>query len=512
MKFVKLHNHSGIVICIVLLLNLFPYVVKANADTIPGNFDREFKSNLAALTYPESRIDSAEYRGTFSFNDKVDFEKEIQGNTLFSEFRGKSTTWFRYLNELPYTDKQNLVKGFSYYGVLLERELNAAGLPENLKYLAPVLSAMNTRAVGKNSRAGIWQLTHFQGILNGLQVNRLVDERLNPEMATKALVLQLQKNSTLFKSTELAVLAYLAGNTKLINVMRRCGENPTVNEVLQYMPEVSETIAAFQAMAVFLRVNTFNPDSVPVLPDLVEVNKQIHFRQVAGVLNIPETQLQFLNPQYPYSIVPGDEKSMTLRIPAEKRDEFTLLADSIYSTCDSTLFQVVAQKIEYPPAPNRQYVGEKVKDLEIEGKTKIKYTIKSGDVLGFIAEEYNVRVADLKYWNNIYNERRIQAGKSLDIFVDNEDADYYLGLQKKTEKPAPSKNIVAQLTGSSPIPVYQVPESSQKVEHVVKSGESPYVIAKKYTGVTPEAILEWNGITDARKIQIGQKLIIYLTQ
>ena len=129
--------------------------------------------------------------------------------------------------------------------------------------------------------------------------------------------------------------------------------------------------------------------------------------------------------------------------------------------------------------------------------------------MGIIAENYDVRVADLKYWNNIYNERKIQAGKSLDIFVDDDNADYYLNLAS----PQKSKSDVSmseQIQKSSSHKFYEVLNSAKKIVHVVKSGESPYVIAKKYDGVTPDDILEWNNIDDARKIQIGQKLIVYL--
>jgi LysM repeat protein len=57
---------------------------------------------------------------------------------------------------------------------------------------------------------------------------------------------------------------------------------------------------------------------------------------------------------------------------------------------------------------------------------------------------------------------------------------------------------------------FQIPADRKKVEHVVQSGESPFVIAQKYDGVTPEAILQWNHIDNARKIQIGQTLILYI--
>ncbi|MCY1718742.1 LysM peptidoglycan-binding domain-containing protein [Prolixibacteraceae bacterium Z1-6] len=507
----KPYHRTRILVSIIILFVALSGVVNASADTVPGDFSTVFEKNLNALNDPDFWNDPGIYTGRFSFNGNADFAKEFQKHTLFGELQPSATAYFRYLNELTISEKQSLVKRFSYYRSLLEKQLKAAGFAEELKYLAPALSAMNFHAAGKNKQAGVWQLTHFQGVLNGLMVNRLVDERLNVEEATKAVVSQFKRNVELFGSTEMAVIAYLSGNTKLRNVLARCGENQSTEQVLKYMPEVSEIIAGYQAMTVFLGENTFEPDEETVLPDLVSVNRQLHFHQISQVMNISEKQLQFLNPQYRHFIVPGNERPMTLRIPAGKYDEFVLWTDSIYNAYDSTFFQVVAQKIEYPPAPNRQFVGEKVKDLEIEGKTKIKYTIKSGDVLGFIAEDYNVRVADLKYWNNIYNERRIQAGKTLDIFVDDENADYYRNLQKRTITTT-TKNVGMQETKTSSVPVYKVPDSAKKVEYVVKNGESPYVIAKRYDGVTPEAILEWNGITDARKIQIGQKLIIYLVQ
>ncbi|MEZ5107186.1 MAG: hypothetical protein R2757_21955 [Draconibacterium sp.] len=39
-----------------------------------------------------------------------------------------------------------------------------------------MISAMNTNFTGPDRKAGIWQITHFDAILNGLRVNRLVDD------------------------------------------------------------------------------------------------------------------------------------------------------------------------------------------------------------------------------------------------------------------------------------------------------------------------------------------------
>jgi membrane-bound lytic murein transglycosylase D len=319
-----------------------------------------------------------------------------------------------------------------------------------------------------------------------------------------------------FETPEFAVLGYLFGNAKVKNAISFAGENASISQILSYLPKTANLlIASFQATIVFLKENQFKANIDPlakkIIPDTVRIVNQIHFQQISKVLGISEKQLEFLNPQYRFQIVPGDKITSKFVVPFGYWDEFVLFQDSIYKAADSTLFAFTMPKIEYPPAPGRQYLGEPVKNLEIEGKTKIKYKLQSGDVLGVIAEKYDVEVADLKYWNNISNERKIQAGKTLDIFVDNDKVDEYANLQKLT-KPAGVKTAAPtpqQIQKNTTLAVFQEMNTGNKVEYTVKNGESPFTIAKKYTGVSPEDILKWNNITDAGKIQIGQKLIIF---
>lgn len=436
---------------------------------------------------------------------------------FFSELSPDAAGYYDFLDSLPLHQKQNFVRYFSFYDKEAEKLFTAAELPLEMKYIAPTLSAMNRFASGPDGRAGVWQLTHFQAVMNGLKIDRLIDERLNEHSAAVAFAKVIKQYLVQFETPELAVLAYVFGNAKLKNALSFAGENATLKEVLTGLPEsAGQFISAFQATAVFLKQNRFKPKTEPFAkendPDTVKINRQLHFQQISQVLQIPEKQLQFLNPKFKYSVVPGNIHRMEVVIPHGKWDDFVFWQDSIYNSYDSTFFVLTTQKIEYPPAPGRQYLGEPVKNLEIEGKTKLKYTLKTGDVLGIIAEKYDVKVADLKYWNNISNERKIQAGKSLDIFIDTDKVSDYETLADSGEKkkPSPSVKKTEQFVQKSTLPVFEELNAQPKVEHVVKSGESPFTIAKKYEGVSPEQILEWNHISNARKIQIGQKLIIYL--
>lgn len=495
MKFCLIH---------ISLLLLFTGISQAQTDSTLSPVLLRLSNDLAFLSSEE--IFSTEYTPVEYSSKGFDEKWDEQHSLIFDAVLAEAETDYQFLNHLPEVQKSALIFSFCQTKEIIQNELAEAGLPAELRFLAPALSGMNQRSVGSVKSAGLWQLTHFQAVLNGLTVNRLLDERFDFGRSTRAAVAELLKMKKVFGSDEKAILAFLAGPTNLRNALAELPENAGNDEILKLLPaSVSETLALWQAMAVFFIEN--KPAEIPqtFVFDTIQIHQQIHFQQLEKVLGVPLADLQKLNPQYPYSIVPGEGSATYLYLPKGKEDEFALLQDSVYQLYDSTLFEMVAQKIEYPPAPSRQYVGEKVKDLEIEGKTKIKYTLKSGDVLGFIAEDYDVRVEDLKYWNNIYNERRIQAGQKLDIFVDDEDAEYYRNLHPEPLTKSGQKNPAAAAS-------FPIPENARKIEHEVKSGESPYVIAKQYEGVTPEAILYWNGISDARKIQIGQKLTIYVSE
>lgn len=501
----------------IIFLLVTPFLLSAQPDSLIQHHQSKVAINVLELGDLYCFSDPAFHPGKVKFAT-IQNVAEKYGDLnlgLFSEISDKTAGYYHFLNSLPIVQKENLIRMFSFYEKQFDISFKDAGLPIELKYIAPAISGLNQNAIGEKGTAGIWQLTHFQAVLSGLQLDQLVDERFNPEFSTHAFTAVMKQNFATFKSPELAVLGYIFGNTKVKNAISIAGENALLTQILKYLPESANlVIASFQATAVFLEVNQFKMTTDPlarkILPDTVHIISQIHFQQVSEVLEIPQKQLEFLNPQYRFSIVPVKGKYSKLAVPDGYWDDFVLWQDSVYNAYDSTLFQFTTQKIEYPPAPGRQYLGEPVKNLEIEGKTKIKYTLQSGDVLGIIAEKYDVLVEDLKYWNNISNERKIQAGKTLDIFVDNDKTDYYAGLQSQQKKNETKPTIPVQLQQNTTLAVFREINNGKKLEHTVKNGESPFTIAKKYDGVSPDDILKWNKIDDARKIQIGQKLIVYL--
>ncbi len=121
------------------------------------------------------------------------------------------------------------------------------------------------------------------------------------------------------------------------------------------------------------------------------------------------------------------------------------------------------------------------------------YTVKGGDNLSKVAAQYNTSVSAIKAANNKSSDM-IRVGEKLIIPVSGSSAGS-TSSAPKTSTPAPT------VTTSS---------VDAKGTHTVKAGEYPATIARQY-GMTTSELLAINGITDPRKMQIGQKLKVSST-
>ena len=127
------------------------------------------------------------------------------------------------------------------------------------------------------------------------------------------------------------------------------------------------------------------------------------------------------------------------------------------------------------------------------------YTVKSGDVIGKIAEKFNVRLSDLKYWNGMTRDR-INIGQKLTVYVPHNKVDHY------------KSKVNARYAGvASNAEVEAEPlVEGEFFYYTIKQGENLWSIAKKYPGVSNRDIMKWNDLTDrsAKNLKPGQKLKI----
>jgi membrane-bound lytic murein transglycosylase D len=424
-----------------------------------------------------------------------------------------------------------------YYFPMFEQVFDLYGVPYELKYLAVIESALNPRAVSRAGAVGTWQFMHGTARAYSLRINSLVDERRDPLAATHAAAKFLRSLYGIYGDWTMALAAYNCGPGNVNKAIRRSGGKRDFWEIYYYLPRetrgyVPAFIAATYAMN-YHREHLLNklPMEIELYTDTILLNRKLHLMQVAEVLDIPVQQLRDLNPQYRYDIIPATPKELySLALPLSKTGAFIDLQDSIMAYKDSVYLH--NDKMNASPVSRASLQPA---DLPADKYDKLLYTVKSGDNLGFIADWYDVRLSDIRYWNNI-SHNLIRSGQKLVIYKPKGGASKYKDVNTMTfsQKQVFAGRAVsgtttaavaattaggvpgsADASGANQTGAGSVSSSSavagddgEFITYTVRSGDTLWDIAKKFPGVTDTDISRWNNFTSSSKIQPGQKIRI----
>lgn len=387
-------------------------------------------------------------------------------------------------------DKAEAILGLSeYYFPIFEQILDQYGMPLELRYLAVIESALNPRIVSRMGATGLWQFMYGTGRLYGLTVTSTVDDRCDPIKSTHAAAQHLRDLYNTFNDWTLAIAAYNCGAGSVRKAMRRSGRNDFWG-IYHYLPrETRGYVPAFIGATYMMNYSKEHGLMTPKYDfkkyysyDTVHVHRWMHFDQIAAVLNIPVATLRDLNPQYRRDIVPGNERTCTLKLPATYIDN--------YIDNDKKIAMYRAEeynpKTMVAPAQFTAYVPQ--------GKTKIVYKVKKGDVLGAIAAKHGVRVQDLKQWNAL-RSNYIRVGQRLNVYVSPAKAALYA-----------AQNVTRQQSRQAATPGQQ----TDFLYYQVKQGDTLWSISQqyKYLGITPSDLMSLNNMSNSTKIIPGQTIKI----
>jgi membrane-bound lytic murein transglycosylase D len=153
------------------------------------------------------------------------------------------------------------------------------------------------------------------------------------------------------------------------------------------------------------------------------------------------------------------------------------------------------------------YYTSKYEPRTPSGKVKLSYTIKSGDNLGYISEWYNVRMSDLKYWNNIHGST-IRSGRKLIVFVPESKAEQYRKIDEMSfaeKQRSIGKEVIVE---ESRVKKDLSGRDEDYVLYTVKSGDTLWDIANKYPGISDSDLIELNGLSDGDSIKPGMVIRI----
>lgn len=197
-----------------------------------------------------------------------------------------------------------MLSACNFYMPIFEEALDAYNLPLELKYLPIIESALNPSAVSRAGAGGLWQFMIGTGKMYGLESNSLVDDRRDPIKATWAAARYLKDLYDIYHDWNLVIAAYNCGPGTINKAIRRSGGETDYWSIYNYLPKetrgyVPAFIAANYVMTYYCDHNICPMETnIPESTDTIQVNKNLHFQQIADLCNVPMDQIRSLNPQY----------------------------------------------------------------------------------------------------------------------------------------------------------------------------------------------------------------------
>ena len=332
------------------------------------------------------------------------------------------------------------------YQEMIARVLKQEGVPQDLIYVAQAESAFQPLALSRAGARGIWQFVQWRGNEYGLKRSWWVDDRLDPEKATRAAAQHLRDLYGLYGDWYLAIAAYNCGPGNVQKGIERTGyadfwelykRNVLPKETRNYVPIIlALTLIAKDAAHYGIAVD---PDD-PVDTDVVKPGRAIDLRLVAETIDVDVETLRTLNPSLLRMATP-DDPQFELHLPKGTSERFAAEIADIPSdkwvswrrhrvesgetlTSISRKYRVTAQAIAEANDLERGAkleAGDKLiipatRPTEEIKSRLVRYRVRRGDTLGGIADQFSVTTEQMRKWNGL-KSNKVSRGMLLRIYT-----------------------------------------------------------------------------------------------
>ncbi len=371
-------------------------------------------------------------------------------------FQGRLRDWFA----------AGLQRGARYLP-MIQDVFRAEGLPLDLAYVPLIESAFNPNAVSRTRAQGVWQFMAGTALEHGLKRDWYIDERSDPEKATRAAATYLQTLAHVFEGDwHLALASYNGGPSLVQRAMKRSGISDfwTLADRPKYLPrETREYVPMILAAMVIARnPSQYGFDLAPEAAlnyEKVKVPRPVDLRRIAEWAGSSVSYIQDLNPELRRWTTPVRYPDYEIKVPK------------------GTAATIETRLAELTPA---------------DAASLKWYTVKRGETLANIAQKLRVGRADLAAANYLSAKALVTPGQSLVI-----PADPALQLAGRPERPAPAAETrVAASTDRPAGPRSPASGASPtvKVTYEVKRGDTLSSVAKLYrTNIA--SLKAWNRLS-----------------
>ena len=416
-------QNKTLVVVLSLILSILPLGAKAQSDAeIMGNNYSQAYDSLMRTFYMQKY---ANQHHRHAYEDVVEAFEHVPDSVIVRRIASMHTVFPLNYNEEVRAYIRLYLKIMSkkldvmltlseFYHPMFEEVLTRYDVPDELKYLTIVESAMNPQATSRVGAAGLWQFMYSTGKLYGLEVNSVVDDRRDPYKSTVAAARYLRDLYGVFNDWTLAIAAYNCGPGNINKGIARSGGKTSFWEIYPYLPR--ETRGYIPALIATIYVMNFYNDhglkatsfDYPIQTDPITLHDDALFCHVSKATGVSIPELEALNPQYRAEYIPGASGNYTLCLPQNKMHAFITNIDSVYTWTRDSLSR---KPIVVTAAKGSGKMG---KGKNNGGGGTRYHVVKKGESLSSIARKYGTTVKALKKKNKIKGDK-VNVGQKLRV-------------------------------------------------------------------------------------------------
>lgn len=442
---------------------------------------RELRATRAASRYPEldrrdfdRGFDAKGYRSVYDEDLAAEADElESVGSAALSRLQlpdlglGVSRQTLKYVKFFAKTDRgrnmfESWLKRSGRYQEMVQDELRARDLPEDLIWVAMIESGFDATAKSPAGAVGLWQFMPATGAVYGLRQNKFVDQRRNPRLATQAAAHHLRDLYMRFGQWDLALAAYNMGYEQLLDRIDRVGTTD-FNELVRagVMPEeTSKYVPKILAAAIVANnLERFDFDEVEIAKSIdfaeLAVPPRTSLETIAKAAGVSTATIRKLNPDVLGKELPPGKGDLIVHIPSDSveravallptmvdanrsrseevdvLDPMDLMSPEGYRPATSSEDQSLLSYLPKPKKKRRSLrdpLEESIEDRldevaaldepeEKKDKGTVLYRAGGGETIQEIAKQFEARAEDVAKDNGLKSGEKIPEGTLLKLRV-----------------------------------------------------------------------------------------------
>jgi len=403
------------------------------------------------------------------------------------------------------------------YFPMIEQIFEEEGVPDELKYLAMIESGLNPRARSWASAVGMWQFIAATGRAYDLNVNAWVDDRMDPELATRAAAKHLKDLYRMYdEDWQIALAGYNCSPRCIRRAIRSSGKSdPTFWDIYPYLPrETRNYIPTYIATSLIAS----NPEAYDLErgqpgPDysyhIVPVTGMLSLSDVASMAGTDVATIKALNPNLRRDTLPPTVGAFYLRVPVGSYASFVASYEALPDDAKRPSGEYIVRRGDTLSGIGQQF-GVSV--AMIMQKNGLRSTnIRIGQRLVVPIADYSNTVPDVQFADASSSVVQYRRRMSRPILMEQQVASTVS--TPIVEAPTASRSAVRTVsqtsssTGPSEPVATEPRDPGARIVHTVRRGETLTIISRKY-GVSVREIQGWNGLSSSR-INAGQRLEVF---